>query len=102
MTMKKPINYVSITSYICTLSLSCFEKTKGTDIKGSSIGNLPNIYSLLTSNEVVLHKNALRCINKLLIKSKTLAKNKAETCQLAEKLIIRKAITSGSHLNMGT
>ena len=81
---EKPIDYVSITSYICTLSLSCFEKTKGTDIKGSSIGNLPNISSLLTCNEVVLHKDALRCINKLLLKSETLAKKKAETCQLAE------------------
>ena len=81
---EKPIDYVSITSYICTLSLSCFKKTKGTDIKGSSIGDLPNISSLLTCNEVVLHEDALRCINKLLLKSKTLAEIKAETCQLAE------------------
>ena len=62
------IDYVPISkSYICTLSLNCFEETKATDIKSSSIANIPNISCLQTCSQVVLREDALKYISKLLV-----------------------------------
>ena len=64
MVHEESYNYIPLCeSYICTLTMGCFQQIKGTAISSSSIGPIPEITAVHTAQEFIVHQDVIKFIS---------------------------------------